>query len=325
MTDVFLSCDWGTSSFRLKLIQVEDFRVLGQVASEVGALALSSAPSRAEAFASYLAQAADKLLAQVGLESLAPPIWISGMASSSIGWREVPYTEVPVDLRRPELVIERVGPLSSDLRSEVQLVSGLRTHDDVMRGEETQTIGLLDSPARRAFREDSVVILPGTHSKHVRIAAGRIVDLSTFMTGELFDLLRRASVLRHSIAPDAHSFAPGLEDAFLAGVRAGRERPLLSAIFQVRTGEILGGRTSHQGASYLSGVLIGSELSHSPLLLDARRVLLAASNATTGLYALALEALGLPAEVEVVPHQELELACARGHALLRATHGDGDA
>jgi 2-dehydro-3-deoxygalactonokinase len=61
---------------------------------------------------------------------------------------------------------------------------------DVMRGEETQLLGamrLLEAGAAgSAHAADGHYVLPGTHGKWVRLHAGRVVELRTYMTGELF-------------------------------------------------------------------------------------------------------------------------------------------
>ena len=61
---------------------------------------------------------------------------------------------------------------------------------DVMRGEETQLVGAV------AADEASVLaVLPGTHSKWARVDRGRVVDFTTYMTGELYGVLLSHSIL----------------------------------------------------------------------------------------------------------------------------------
>ena len=65
---------------------------------------------------------------------------------------------------------------------------------DVMRGEETQAIGI--------GVRDGLVCLPGTHSKWVEIADGRIDRFATFVTGELYAALTASFVGRLAREPD---------------------------------------------------------------------------------------------------------------------------
>ena len=62
-----------------------------------------------------------------------------------------------------------------------------------MRGEETQLFGALHLLGPDAA--DGCYVLPGTHSKWVRLHGGRITELRTYMTGELFALLRQHGTL----------------------------------------------------------------------------------------------------------------------------------
>ena len=82
-----------------------------------------------------------------------------------------------------------------------------------MRGEETQAIGWLAQDAERR-KGRHVICHPGTHAKWVLVENGRIVRFITAMTGELFAVLTRHSVLRSDEGPEAPgAFAKGLEAA----------------------------------------------------------------------------------------------------------------
>jgi 2-dehydro-3-deoxygalactonokinase len=88
---------------------------------------------------------------------------------------------------------------------------------DVMRGEETQIAGAL--ALRPDLAAGARLVLPGTHSKWARVADGRIETFVTFMTGELFALLRDDSILGRAAEPAAGA---GGEAAFQRGVNAAR-------------------------------------------------------------------------------------------------------
>ena len=195
----FVSGDWGTSNFRLRLV---DGGVKDEVRTDDGTAKLAAQPGdRAEAFRSVLAKGLERLQAPDSL-----PVIISGMASSSIGWKELPYAKLPFSLDGRDAVWEKI-------EGRVHLVSGLRSDIDVLRGEETEALGLVASLGRELPFE-SVFVLPGTHSKHLEVNPGGIAVFRTFMTGELFDVLARQSVLRHSTDPAA----PFDRTAFVLGV-----------------------------------------------------------------------------------------------------------
>jgi 2-dehydro-3-deoxygalactonokinase len=268
----FIGCDWGTTNFRLRWVGTPEpleFR------SDDGTAKLAALPGdRAERFRSVLEHGLDQLGAPLEI-----PVIISGMASSTIGWKELPYATLP-------FAIDGSNAIWAALNDRVCLVSGLRSATDVMRGEETEILGLYESLGVSA-PPHAVAILPGTHSKHVEVRDGAIVGFRTFMTGEVFDLLSKQSVLRHSV--DAGSEL--IPEVFIEGVKASVEQPLLSQIFQVRTRQVLRKLDSASNTSFLSGLLIGSELAsfHQGTL----PILLAAGDRLRHNYGLAANALGL--------------------------------
>jgi 2-dehydro-3-deoxygalactonokinase len=280
----FVSCDWGTSNFRLRLIGGPGG---AEVRTDDGAAKLAAAGGdRAAAFREVLTRG----LAQLGAaEEL--PVVISGMASSTIGWRQLPYARLPFALDGSATVWER-------LEGRLLLISGLRGEADMARGEETQAIGLAAAlgsglPAR------VTVVLPGTHSKHLMVEAGMIITLRTFMTGELFDLLSRQSVLRHSVDVAAAVDA----SAFVEGVRELDRAPLTGGLFRVRTRQVLDQQPAHANASFLSGLLIGAEL--AALRNRELPVLVAAGGTVREAYILAGDALGFGNQLRAVDAEPL--------------------
>jgi 2-dehydro-3-deoxygalactonokinase len=123
---------------------------------------------------------------------------------------------------------------------------------EVMRGEETQIGGVIT----RHRISDGLFCIPGTHSKWVHVAAGRIRSFSTFMTGECFAILKSHSILGRLMADGtAHesAFRQGLERATTPG-------GLLHHLFGVRTLGLFGRLQASDLAAYLSGQLIGAEI-----------------------------------------------------------------
>jgi 2-dehydro-3-deoxygalactonokinase len=236
----FIGVDWGTSSFRAYLADAEG-RALETIADGEGALAL-----RAGEHEPYLA----------GRLAVWPklPVFACGMVGAKQGWREAPYVACPAGLAEIAAAMLEVptsfGP--------VRIAAGLRATDaagapDVMRGEETQILGAL-----AAGFGDGVYVLPGTHSKWARVESGRIAGFETFMTGEVFAVLKTHSVLGRMMAPPApgEGFARGLD----AAQELARPGDLLHAIFAARTFGLFGTLPPDQLGEYLSGLLIGAEI-----------------------------------------------------------------
>jgi 2-dehydro-3-deoxygalactonokinase len=267
----------------------------------------ASAELRAREFQTVLARQIS-LLPDAGpiLETEAPVI-VSGMASSSIGWMELPYAAVPFAVDGSQARCEWLKVAVSEFTLPVLLVSGLATATEMMRGEETQVIGLLAQTPDCVG--DSLIVLPGTHSKHVRVRDGNIVGLQTFMTGELFDVLSRHSVLRFTT--DANEDVLD-EPAFLEGVEAANTVGLMKALFQARSRGVLRGTPASANRAFLSGLLIGAELREGLAGSGVPRILLAASDPVATLYQRTAARLNF--HLETV--REWQHAAVRGHAIV---------
>ena len=148
----------------------------------------------------------------------------------------------------------RAGARSRSCRGSI-----LRAKDrdgDVIRGEETQIVGLIDREPGFA----GLAIHPGTHSKWITVAGGAITDFQTYMTGEMFELLSKHSFLRHSVAGGGRDLT-AIPD-FALGVRrtASEGLPFLAATFSVRVRQLLDDVAREDNLAYLSGLVIGGEI-----------------------------------------------------------------
>lgn len=248
-----LGLDWGSSRLRAYLLGPGG-ELLATRRSEAGASALHDGPAFAGALQALVGdwQAAHPAL----------PMLACGMVGSRHGWREAPYVRCPAGAAE---LAQHTLALDNGLR----IVPGLR-HDgdqpDVMRGEETQILGAL--ALHPALCTQSRLVLPGTHSKWARVEDGRITGFATHLTGELYALLRRHSVLARLMPPadDAEGceVSAGLahaSGAFVRGVQAARrDGGLLHQLFAVRTLGLLQQLEAEDLPDYLSGLLIGHEL-----------------------------------------------------------------
>ncbi|WP_158881554.1 2-dehydro-3-deoxygalactonokinase [Rhodanobacter sp. L36] len=185
------------------------------------------------------------------------PVLAAGMVGSRQGWREVGYADTPADV--DVLMAGIVAVRSADGR-QLGIVPGVRDSAsmDVMRGEETQVIGAL--ACRPELSGRAQLLLPGTHSKWVEVRDGRIVRVSTMMTGELYAVLREHSILGAGI-PEADATTTNHE-AFDAGVRIARDSGaagVLTRLFSARALMLAGRLALDAVPDYLSGMLIGEE------------------------------------------------------------------
>ncbi|MCP1364722.1 2-dehydro-3-deoxygalactonokinase, partial [Halomonas sp. BBD48] len=166
-------------------------------------------------------------------------------------------------------------------------------HVDVMRGEEIQAFGALSIADSR----EGLCCLPGTHSKWARLEEGRLVDFVTAMTGELYHAVRFHTLpgepARESAEFDAAAFRQGLETA-------AHPAGLLHALFEARSRHLYADLAGEQVGSFISGVMIGSEVrTQRSLHPETHRVTLVGSSALNALYRLAMQQAGFDDIVEV--------------------------
>lgn len=227
------------------------------------------------------------------LKATNAPIIISGMAGARGGWVEVPYAQAPITLsalaaHQIELTADQKGErlsrhrvfIAGGLCLRVNLKDGARF--DVMRGEETQILGYLSQLATGL----ETLILPGTHSKWAKVSSNRVRDFSTFFTGDLYASLKDHPILVGS--------TPQIDDdgAFLCGVEASIDPHLLTSLFTVRTTVLKGDLEPSMTRSYLSGLLIGTELRQGAALGYGGPYALLGSDALNALYTKAILTLG---------------------------------
>ncbi|KNZ33123.1 MAG: hypothetical protein AD742_07615 [Methylibium sp. NZG] len=257
--------DWGTSNRRAWWLGA-DGSVRAETCDDQGLLASQG----------RFAQALQSLLTAGPALPTHAPVLMAGMVGAATGWREAPYMDAAqplAELAQHLMPLPAAGPRSF-------IVPGvcLATADgtvDVMRGEETQLLGAL-----ALGHGDGWYVLPGTHSKWVRLQGGRVADLATYMTGELFALLTQhgtlstvaggsvagvevaggaSSDVSSDVSSDASSKAPALADPFTRGVAAAGRSGLSNALFGCRAQVVAGRMPAGEAREYLSGLLIGAE------------------------------------------------------------------
>jgi 2-dehydro-3-deoxygalactonokinase len=244
------------------------------------------------------------------------PVIMSGMASSSAGVLELPYRSIPFHLHT-DIPVARFLETGNAFSHSVLLISGLRKADDVMRGEETQLIGCW----QMMKEADGLYIFPGTHSKHIHVRDHSIIDFTTYMTGEFFDLLSEKSLLSGSVqggkvggsAADevGWTVARGWTH-FQQGVRDAAGANLLHAAFQVRVNDLFGLLSRRENFYYLSGLLIGAEL-QGLAKNDADRIYLCCGQGLKDHYEKALEVMDVCKRVHIFPGDWIDTAVVRGH------------
>jgi 2-dehydro-3-deoxygalactonokinase len=288
-----LGVDWGTSSFRAYRL-AEDGEILEGRRAEAGILAIEDGAFE---------EALETLVGDWLDAHPAAPVVLSGMIGSRQGWLEAPYLSCPAAV---DDIANGLTPIALARGRNVFLAPGLSTRGadgvpDVMRGEEVQILGAVD----RIGVDAATICLPGTHSKWARVEDRRVTGFATHMTGEVFDVLRRHSILGRTIdhaAWDAGTFRRGV-------TRSGEGGGLLNHLFGVRAAGLMGDLTPETSGAFLSGLVIGHEIR---AVAPVGTVRLIGEDGLCVLYADAIGAIGGEAEI-VAPG-----AAARGLHLIAA-------
>lgn len=263
----FLAIDWGTTNRRTYAIDVNG-RVLATERDDQGVLAMAP-----EEFA------ADVAAIRSRMGDL--PVLCAGMVGSSRGWVDVPYLECPADL----------VALASELHwveaGRTAIIPGLAMrdphHPNVMRGEEVQLLGAVEAGSAP---RNALLCQPGTHCKWARITDGQVRSFRTALTGEMFAMLQRKSLLAdflHGAVADGPNFRAGLALAPSAD--------LLDALFSERAAVLLGLTDKDAVAARVSGLLIGCDVA-AQRLEAGESVYLLADDVLAGLYAAAIDTVG---------------------------------
>ena len=273
MTASRIVIDWGSSAFRAFLLG-DGNQILEQISTHDGVLKLVG-----------------KLPSQVIAETCGPwlnetpglPIIMAGTIGSRNGWQETPYISCDAsigDLARACASVENEAGL------DIQIAPGVSGPDffggtDVMRGEEIQLFGAMQTLGL----SDALVCLPGTHSKWCVVEHSEITSVTSFMTGEMFALIRNQSMIGLLINDDEFD-----QPSFLSGVAEGASPAgLLHKLFSIRADTLLGNLAFPSAESYLSGMLIGSEVKAVAGAIGTdREVLLIGSEGLTRRYTAAL-------------------------------------
>jgi len=321
-----LGCDWGTSSFRLRLFNIAEQKVEGEVNTREGvastfrlwqAHAEKNPITREQYFRQKLKRQVDALAELLSINLNEIPIIISGMASSSIGMLVVNYAHLPFSLDGSNALTISV-PADSYFENDIVLISGVKSVDDVMRGEETQVLGMISLLEQDGLRpEKAILIFPGTHCKHIYIHGNDMTNFQTFMTGEVYGLLSNHSILSDSV----NSSKLGLiseDDAnvFRKGIRASSDSSILHNLFSVRTNQLFGLLDKRQNSIYLSGLLIGSEL-RCLINTEELPIILCSSSNLHNFYKLGLHELGLMQRTTILSNEMTDKATIAGQLIFR--------
>lgn len=194
-------------------------------------------------------------------------IYACGMLTSNVGLVEVPHLTAPAgeeDFVKhvKTVVLDEICPLPihfipglKNMGGEIHL--GNLESMDIMRGEETETLALLD---RYPAEEGRLIVLPGSHTKFVTVnKKGQLTGCLTSLAGELIEVMTRHTILADAVD---RQFAPAAFDRemLIAGCRNTWSTGLTRTAFLTRIVSQFVSSDPVKGASFLLGAVLAEDV-----------------------------------------------------------------
>ena len=263
----WIALDWGTSSFRAYLVRNKF--VVDKISTNDGMKFVSK-----NNFEKILVKNINFWLEKYNVEI----ILASGMVGSKQGWVDVPYKNCPCSVLNLNFkkikVIKKINLI---------ILSGISQQrpEDVMRGEETQIAGYLLK--NKLFK--GTICLPGTHSKWVQISDMKIVNFNTFLTGELFEIIKHNSILSYNLKSNELD-----QKLMLEAAQTIMQDPSLftNKLFNIRAKGLLRKTSDLENNSMITGYIIGMEIIACKSYWEDKDVILIGSQKLNQLYKLIL-------------------------------------
>lgn len=292
----------GTTNTRVWLVQGDE--VLARRQAEAGVR-----DTAREGSSNRIRSALRELIADIRREAgdkISPTcVAAAGMITSPLGLAEVAHLIAPAGAKELSAGVKRFsfpdicelpflfvpGIRSGAMETEVETIN----QTDVMRGEETLCVGLIESGR---VQPPATILNLGSHWKAIRIdAEGRIVASVTSLSGELIHVTQTNTILASAVpAGKPESFDA---DWCKAGMNEQRRSGLARALFCVRLFELGKRGTSEQRMSFLIGAYIASDLDSmlaTETITMNQPVLITGSGAIASAWQQALKLSRIPAE-----------------------------
>jgi 2-dehydro-3-deoxygalactonokinase len=298
-------------------VETNPFRIVAEMQNSQGISSTHSAwqqngpdQDRFLFYSAVVKSSISQLETSINFSLTGVPIVLSGMASSSLGMVTLPYKQIPFKTDGSDLEIRRINS-APDFPHDVIIISGVCSEVDVMRGEETQLVGSVETDSGY----ERVYIFPGTHSKHITVQENLVTGFKTYMTGEIFALLSTGSTLAEAVQ-GAHSLTDEESiQSFRKGVEDSIKTNLLNGLFRVRTRFLLQKCPAKLNHSYLSGLLIGSEV--KDLVNSSVKGITLVSSSMTKHYEITFQMLQISVPVKTLQDEE---ATIRGQLAIVSRH-----
>ena len=298
----YITIDTGTTNTRIHLVQGGS--ITRKLHFPVGA---RNGITDKTLLPQTLRKGIEQLLQETGLaEKDICRVLASGMITSEFGLVNLPHVVAPAGVKVLHAnMFETVLPEIT--RIPFVFIRGVKTdchdlaHADMMRGEETEIMGLGCDGA-------GIYILPGSHSKLIRTdAEGAITDFQTMLTGEMIAAISGNTILNGVVQLGDWPIDPAYLEQ---GYTYAEERGINEALFKVRILKNIFGKSEGQIYNFFMGVILCDEI-RSILAATPEKITIAGKKAIKESMAILLRSR-TAAPVEVVAEERADTASVFG-------------
>lgn len=267
MNQFLATIDSGTTNTRVGLWNAEGV-CLAETKREVGVRNTAIDGDNAKLKAA-VKECLDELLQKTGagFDAVAA-VYASGMITSNVGLAEIPHLTAPAGTADFVAGVQAVS-MPDIAPLPIHFVPGLKNLSDgvtldtvesmdIMRGEETETIALLDQfPSGKPY----LFVLPGSHTKFVAVdEQGRMTGCLTSLAGELLSMLTTQSILADAVQRSFVTEADYRRDLVIRGFRAARKTSLARAAFSTRIMNQFITKNPLECANFLLGAVLENDV-----------------------------------------------------------------
>ena len=267
MKKYIIAIDGGTTNTRASLWDAPGI-CLDIVKSEIGVRITSIEGSNASLKAAVKGLLEQLLQRNQITYEQVEGIYACGMITSREGLAELPHLIAPAGMQDfvaglAKVELPDVAPLP------IHFVRGLKNRDgngltlcdlekmDVMRGEETETLALLDLFGNE---NGTLFALPGSHTKFVSVdAEGKMIGCLSSLAGELLSAVTLNTILAGAVGKQ-FAGADYNKEMLLAGYRTARDTSLARAAFSTRMLQMFLPGTEQDRASFLLGAVLEGDV-----------------------------------------------------------------
>ncbi len=248
----YITVDGGTTNTRISL--VKDLEIKDTMKFSVGA---RSGIENRNLLRETLHNGIRELLSRNNTkESEICRILASGMITSEFGLCKLDHIVAPAGAKElnasmQEVVLEDISDIPFVFIRGIKMLGGDFAETDMMRGEETEFVGLSSG-------EGGVYILPGSHSKVIFAdESGRITSFHTMLTGEMMAALSQNTILKDAVDLSVSKIS---EEYLLKGYHYCKECGINKALFKVRILKNIFGKNADETYSFFVGTVLCGEI-----------------------------------------------------------------